>query len=168
MSLAFEVMAQCFSRGHRGFPSELRFDLLVRVSMSLPVCGVLSAIEHRRQLATRPEGISLPQVTEQRAQGMGDIDRAKREGVAFVECQKGSARRKIVVDDIEDLPIDSGRESGEDNGLRTVADIGQGKLVAAAQMEKDAEVGNSHTSGYTAVSGTIHDPGPRDHIGDVV
>ncbi len=45
----------------------------------------------------------------------------------FVQPQKLSAGKKVVIYNIENLSVDTGLETSEHNGLRTVIDKGQGQ-----------------------------------------
>src|SRR5204863_5068728 len=104
---ALEVPAQSFWRGYVLRPPKLRLHLVIAVAGASPVRAPAPPIEDGRQLPFRPSRIGLPRAARGVTQDMWQVDRFESSDMAFVETQELPARGQIVVDDVEDFPVDA-------------------------------------------------------------
>src|SRR4029453_916879 len=76
------------------------------------------------------------------------IDRSEPSDISFVEAQELPARRQGAVHQIEDLAVDTRRQSRERDGVGAIVDVGQRQRVRSAEMEKWTEGSQPDASGY--------------------
>src|SRR6185436_11547292 len=98
---ARKIAAQPLLHWNLGRPSQPGFQFLVAVASFLPFRVPSPAVEHRRQLSLGPVGIFLPQPAQHVTHGARNVDGCESLHVALVLTQELSARRKVVVHDVE-------------------------------------------------------------------
>ena len=109
----------------------------------------------------RPRRILLPQAAQRVTHGVRQIHGPEAPDLAFVEPQEPPARRKIVVNNVEDLAFHSRRQAGPDDRIRTVVDEGERQRVEAAQVQEQAECPDTDPAGDGLFAGAV----PRNRAG---
>src|SRR5437899_1909052 len=89
---AGEVAPQALPRRDHWSPAQARLGAGVAVTRLLPVGVPELAVEAERQLAARPDRVSLPRPAERVAHEAGNVERHERFDLAFVQTQELPAR----------------------------------------------------------------------------
>src|SRR5690242_12089447 len=84
----------------------------------------------------------------------------------LVEPEKLPTSRQVIVDYIHHLAVDPGPDSGQDDRVRTVVDLGERHDIRAAQVQKNTESSRTNPSRDSRLSRTIDGAGPDDDIWD--
>jgi hypothetical protein len=123
-----------------------------------------ATVEGGRQLSLGPLRILLPEEAKQVTAGVRDVQGPETLHVLLVKAEKTSAAREVVVNDIEDLSLDTWYKPRPDDRVSTVLDKGEGDSVLSPKMEKKTEGSDSHTPSYRRVARPVHVAWSHDHV----
>src|SRR5579859_5622949 len=131
-------------------------EFRIGISGAFPGTMPTSPVEPWWQLSFRPGGIFLPKAAEEIAGRMRDIDRWEAPYVLLVQSQEPPAGREIIIHNVENFPVDTRRQPGEDNGFSAIVDVRERNLVRAAQMQENSKCPDSNPLGNVVFSGAIN------------
>src|SRR5438034_7691419 len=139
LGAAFKITRQRLLGGHFWRPAKLGLQFVIAVASLLPVRMPPSPIEDRWQLSLGPFRVLFPPVAERVAHHVRQVDGGETSDIFLIQTQKLAARREVIVDDIEDLTIDSFHQASQNDCFRAIVHIGEGQGVGTADMQKESE-----------------------------
>src|ERR1700722_3239127 len=154
---------QSFFKRYPRPPAEQLPGLLIRVTQRFPHRLALVRREHRRNLAAGPVIIALAQFRKRINRRLQDRKHAHGADTFSILPDDLSARRSIVVDDVESVSLDSRNRSGQKQSVGAIVDKRERQRPVAAHAdekfaEHDADAGHQHVAPRS-----VNHARPNDH-----
>src|SRR5215469_5369159 len=97
---------------------------------------------------------------------MGEIHRLEALYVLLVQTQESVARWEVIIDNIENFPIDPLDESSQYDRLRAVFDVGKRYGVRPTEMQEKSKRTDADAAWYCQGAVTINATRSNEHIGN--
>ena len=99
---------------------------------------------------------------------MWNVKRSEVFYITLIESEELSTGWKVVIHDVEHFALDSRPQTGQDNRICAVVNVGERNSIASPKMKKHPEGVDSDTSRDLLLPWSIDRPRPHNDIGNTV